>query len=306
MKRNALILHSTVTKWSTLVMDVALARSLGFEGMELSAAKLRNYLDAGYSQSELTGLLAGVDIPAMGFILDLERQGDGFADLQGEAEEQFRLAHMAGARAVQIITGPVDVRAVVAFHAKKTYPGYRGLLGLPIDDQVALTAANLALLADMAANYGLLVYLEALAWTPLNSLDLQLRIIERANRANIRIVVDFWHCYASGDGPERVAKVPRELIFGVHVCDSLPFSGGIPDEGVLRDVSTGSGVLDLQDWVDAVKATGYDGWWSGELFCKRDQQGHSPTVAADLKALVAALVLGDGAVPRPREKASRI
>jgi sugar phosphate isomerase/epimerase len=105
--------------------------------------------------------------------------------------------------------------------------------------------------------------------------------------------VDFWHCYASGDGPEVVARIPSELIYGVHVCDSLRFDGGIPDEAILRDVGTGEGILPLTEWVDAVKSTGYQGWWSCELFCRRQQQEDSFAVARDLHRLMSRLILQD-------------
>ena len=52
----------------------------------------------------------------------------------------------------------------------------------------------------------------------------------------------------------------------------------------------GQGVLDLQSWVDAVKSTGYAGWWSCELFCNRQHQDNSFAVASDLKALMERLI----------------
>lgn len=290
-QRNSLILHTTVTQWSTLAMDAELARSLGFDGMELSAAKVRNYLDAGYSAAELSALLDGLQIPALGFVTDLEREA-GLADLLVEAEDHCRLAKAAGAEAVQVITGPINVEAVRAHHQGRPFDGYSGLLGWDVTEQIRINARNLAQLADLAGTYGLKLYLEALAWTPLNTLAHQQAIIDQCGRDNVKLVIDFWHCYASGDGPEQIARVPRDLLLGVHLCDSRQFDGGIPDESILRDVSTGSGVLNLQEWVDAVKSTGYDDWWSCELFCKRDRQGNSLEVARDLKALMSCLVLG--------------
>ncbi|MGI9357725.1 MAG: TIM barrel protein, partial [Rhizobiaceae bacterium] len=118
-----------------------------------------------------------------------------------------------------------------------------------------------------------------------------LELIGRAGRDNIKMVVDYWHCYVSGDTPDTVSKLNKDVVYGVHVCDSLSFSGGIPDESVLRDVPTGKGVLDLQAWCDAVKATGYIGWWSPELFCQKQHQENSFKVAAELKALLESLVL---------------
>jgi hypothetical protein len=93
--------------------------------------------------------------------------------------------------------------------------------------------------------------------------------------------------------PDRIARPDRDLIYGVHLCDSLPFTGGIPNEAILRDVPPGSGTLDLQSWVDAVKATGFTGWWRCELFCNRQHQHNSYDVANDLKSLMERLILSD-------------
>lgn len=293
MAHPQLIYHGLVSRYSTLSIDLEIMRQCGFAGLEISAAKMRDVLAAGFSEAELAARLKDVFIPGIGFLLDLERTGSDEAGLIGEAEEIFRLANIAGAMGVQVLTGPVQVQAVEAF-AKGGHSGlYEGVLRLPRAEQVALTARNMARLADLAREFGLLLYLESLAWSPLNRLADQVELIGRADRDNIRLVVDYWHCYASGDTPDDVAKLDGSLIYGVHICDSLDFAGGIPNEVVLRDVPTGQGVLNLRDWTQAVKSTGYEGWYSCELFCRRQQQDDSFGVARALYATMADLVLGD-------------
>lgn len=290
--RQQILLHSLIAKYAPMTMDLRIAQELGYDGIELSAAKMRAFLDAGWSEAELAARLRPVNIPGIGFLLDLERHGPDEATLLKDAEALFHLAGLAGAGGVQVLTGPVDLAAARRHAAGLPVGGYAGGLGLDRADQMAISARNLARLADMAAERGLLIYLEALGWCPLNSLADQVEMIARADRPNIRMVVDFWHCYVSGDTPERVAKLDRDLIYGVHVCDSLRHDGGLPDEPILRDVATGAGVLRLQDWVDAVKSTGYVGWWSGELFCRKDHQDDSFKVAAGMKALLEGLING--------------
>lgn len=285
-----LIYHGLVSRHAPLAIDLEIMRQTGFQGLEISGAKMRAALESGITEAELSAWLAPVDVPGIGFLLDLERQGKDHAALLQDARYLFRLAVLAGAKGVQVLTGPVQVQAVQAFAAGGHSGLYEGVLRLPREEQMQITARNLAQLADIAAENGLLLYLEALAWAPLNRLSDQVELIRRANRGNLRLVVDFWHCYASGDRPEDVAALPVDLIYGVHVCDSLAFAGGIPDESVLRDVPTGQGALMLQDWVDAVKSTGYQGWWSCELFCRKQQQDNSFAVARDLHGLMARLI----------------
>lgn len=292
MSGHKICYHALVSRHSTHAIDLEIMRQAGFDGLEANAGKMRAYLEAGHSEAELAALMRDVFVPGTGFLLDIERHGADEAALLREAEAMFHFARIAGAQGVQVLTGPVQVAAVLAHARGEATPLYTGLLGRPRAEQIRRTAANLARLADMAAAHGLLIYLEALAWAPLNRLADQLELIDAAGRGNIRLVVDYWHCYASGDTPDSVARLPAALIHGVHVCDSLPHPGGIPDEAVLRDVATGAGVLNLQGWTDAVKATGYVGWWSCELFCRRQQQGNSFAVARDLKALMQRLILG--------------
>ncbi len=287
-----LIYHGLVSRHAPLAIDLEIMRQTGFQGLEVSGAKMRAALDGGITEAELAAWLAPVEVPGLGFLLDIERQGSDHAAMLADARALFRLAVIAGAKGVQVLTGPVQVQAVQAFAAGGHSGLYEGVLRLPRDEQLAVTARNLVQLADIAAEDGLLLYLEALAWAPLNRLADQVEVIRRADRPNLRLAVDFWHCYASGDRPEDVAALPGDLIYGVHVCDSLAFAGGIPDESVLRDVPTGQGALVLQDWVDAVKSTGYQGWWSCELFCRRQQQDNSFVVARELHGLMAGLING--------------
>jgi sugar phosphate isomerase/epimerase len=292
MTQQKLIYHPLVAKDSTLAIDLEIMRRTGFEGIEVSAAKMRAFLSGGWSEAELAALMRGIYIPGTGFLLDIERHGADEAELMSEAEALFHLAQVAGAKGVQVLTGPVNVEAVRKHAAGIPSGFYEGVLGRPRSEQIAVTAANFRRLGDLAAGYGLLLYLEALAWTPLNTLADQVALIETADRDNLRMVVDYWHCYASGDTPETVARLDPALIYGVHICDSLAFEGGIPIETELRDVPTGGGVLNLQNWTDAVKATGYVGWWSCELFCRKEHQANSFDVARRLHALMSDLVLG--------------
>jgi sugar phosphate isomerase/epimerase len=288
--KNTLALHSTVAKHSTLAMDLDIARTVGFDAVEMYGGKLEAYLQAGYSEDELKTLLKDVEVTGIGYLRDIERQGAERDELFKEAERLFQLANLAGAKGVQVLTGPINVQAVIDYQQRGSSPYYSGLLGRDEAELYAVTAKNLAALADLARQYGVLLYLEALSWTPLGRLDQQLQLIDRAGRSNIKLVVDYWHYFTCGVTPEEVARLHKDSIYGVHICDSLPFAGGIPNEEVLRDIPTGQGVLNLREWTDAVKATGYHGWWSCELFCKKQQQANSYEVATQLKALMSELV----------------
>ncbi|HSX73644.1 MAG TPA: TIM barrel protein, partial [Shinella sp.] len=199
--KNQLIYHSMASRPNTLAIDIEIARSLGFDGLETSGSKIAAFLEAGFSPVELKARLDGLVLPGIGFLIDLERQGDGRRQMLREAEELCALAAAAGAKGIEAITGPLDIRVFEAGAAERHPNLYRGLVDLPTEAQLELTAANLRAVAEIAASHGLLVYLEALSWTPLNTMDVQLQVLDRCKRDNVRIVIDFWHSYTSGDTP---------------------------------------------------------------------------------------------------------
>lgn len=290
--KDALIFNTTAAKHATLAIEIDVARFAGFAGIETTAAKIRGYLDADHSLSDIKAALSGLPVYGVGTVLNIERHGDDTQSLISDARAVFELASCVGAKGVQVITGPLDHLEVARFREDKPKAGYRGVLDYRQEERIEITARNLKMLAEIAQEFELLVYLEALAWGPVNSLADQVTLLRKANRDNLKMVVDYWHCYASGDHPEDLAVIDGNLIYGVHVCDSLPLSGGVPNESILRDIPTGEGVLDLKAWTDAVKATGYTGWWCSETFCRKVQQENSYDVASQMKAQLTSLVSG--------------
>ncbi|MBF8774067.1 sugar phosphate isomerase/epimerase family protein [Pseudomonas fulva] len=292
MSLNELAFHCTVARHGTVALDVNIAKSAGFSAIEMSGSKLQKYFDVGYEAADLKALLTGFSVPGIGYLRDIERTGRLESELMKDAEELFTLAAAAGAKGVQVLTGPINVQAVIDHKEGKQSQFYSGLLGRDLEEQKKVTANNLRRLADLASQFNLVLYLEALAWTPMTGLSHQTELIDRADRRNVKMVIDFWHCYTSGDTPEDISRMDKNYLYGVHVCDSLRFDGGIPNEDILRDVPTGEGVLNLKEWTDAVKSTGYQGWWSCELFCLKQHQGDSFKVAQDHFKLLNNLVNG--------------
>ncbi|MFD2837667.1 sugar phosphate isomerase/epimerase family protein [Azotobacter vinelandii] len=116
--------------------------------------------------------------------------------------------------------------------------------------------------------YGVRYQIEIIAHTRFNTLPQALEAIERVGRPNVGLVIDFWHLYATGAStPADVAALDPALIYGVHFGDGRkPGPGEAWDESVLRAYLPGEGDIDIQAWTDAVKATGFDGVWSPELY----------------------------------------
>lgn len=284
-----LSMNVTTTFYGNVVNDIKIAREAGFDGVELQSPKLYRYLDQGFPAESVVPMLEGIEVSGIGAVQEAPEE-----DFRAEAERLAALGELYGAPSLQMCTGPVDVQVVKDFAAGTLEPGdkrFRGLLGKPEDEVITETAKRVGLAADIAADHGLGLYLEPLGWAPVHTLPQALRILEICNRDNLGLTVDFWHFFVAGDTPEDVAKLDPSLIHAVHVCDGIPVPAGeIPDQGVSRNVMTGGGSIPLQEWVDAVKATGYDGWYASEIFCDKANEFDFLEVATTLRNLMHILV----------------
>lgn len=265
-------MNSTATKYCNLVQELKIAKELGFEGVEIVIEKIYSFLEAGYDVQELTALLEGLQVVSIGAIQNIERQGAGADEFLAEMRRACALGGKIGTKLIQLCTGPGDVGTVRDFYAGKlpeSDPRYRGLLGASEDELIEKTAKNVAAAADIAADYGIELFLEPLAWVPLKKISQAVKVIEAAGKNNVGIVIDLWHMWTCDETPEYVASLDKNLIKMVHICDGIRTDDPIPDQDVLRDVWTGEGDIPIKRYVDAVRSTGYDGWYSTEIFSKK-------------------------------------
>jgi sugar phosphate isomerase/epimerase len=154
------------------------------------------------------------------------------------------------------------------------------------------TVTNLRSIGAIGRRYGVGFYIEALAWTPLSDLPTLLHILGEADQANVGLAIDFWHLWNTGVEPDDIARIDGALIRSVDVCDGIGPPGalaGADQRG--RRVWTGAGAIPLKVWVDAVRATGFDGTWSCELLSPQHWQLDPWRTAHDLRRLVDYLFL---------------
>ncbi len=267
-------LHGLATRHCNLLTDIRIARETGYEGIEIVGSKLQRYLSVGHSVASLLAHLDGLPPVGLGYVQDIERQApEEFAALLRETEDVCALAQQIGAPMVQLLTGPLDPAGA-----------HKGLGPLPWPERRALTAKNLRAIGGIGEKYGVRFYLEPLAFADLHRLDQALEVIDAAEHSNIGLVVDFWHLWNGGATPDAIARLNKDVIFCAHFCDSLDGFGerGGPDQ-LGRDVWTGAGRIPLKEWVDAVRATGFDGWWSCELLSPKYWELDPWTTARDLR-----------------------
>ena len=251
-----LVYNANSTMHLPALMQIRVARETGWDGIFVRAEHLRRYLDVGLPLADLRGALAGLDPINLGALPDLERwRPDEHAAMLAEAEALTALGVEVGVSNIQMLTGAVA-------------PGgpYGGPGELSPADLRRVTAAALREVADLGASAGIRYYLEPVAWTPLGTLTAAVEAIEEAGRDNVGLVLDFWHLWQRGTTPDDIARLDRRLISGVDFADSLGPAGAPGPIQRSRCVWPGDGEIPLGEWVDAVLATGFDGWWDNELY----------------------------------------
>lgn len=244
-----------------LLGDIRIAKETEYDGIEIMGTKLYRYLDQGHSIESLLPYLEGLPVVGVGSVPDIERrEHTEYDDLLAQCQRMCSVSEKLGSPMVQLLTGPRSPGSRM-----EVSDFYKKIQNLSWPELRKLTASNLKVLADIGAEYNVRFYIEPLRWAALHSLDKTLEMLDVVGRDNIGLVINFWHMFADGTTPDEIAELDQNLIMGVHFCDSLRNSGKdwTPWD---RHVWTGNGVIPLKEWVDAVRATGFDGWWSCELY----------------------------------------
>jgi len=268
-----LVYNSNSTMHLPVRLQVRLARETGWDGVFLREEHIRRYLAQGYPVGSLRDALRGLAPVNLGALPDVERwRPDERAARMREAEAVTQLAVEIGASNVQLLTGPVQPEGP-----------YAGPAELSPSERRRVTADAVREVADLGAGHGIRYYLEPVAWTPLAHLADAVAVIDAVERDNVGLVLDYWHLWQCGTIPDDLARLDARLISGVDFSDSLgPIGSGTPDQRSRR-VWPGEGEIPLRAWSDAIRSTGFDGWWDNELYSPYHWESDDPFgVAAGL------------------------
>jgi len=244
--------HGLTTMHTNCLTDVRIARDLGYDGVEFTSAKLKRFLGQGYDISVLVQACeqAGIPVTCGGALPDTaDGQVKPRDELLAECEMLSAAAEALGCPTLQLVFFNQSQAP------DQSWPEIRSGI-----------AALVRELADIGKAHGVQFQLEPIAWCPFHSLSQSLEVIEAAGRDNVGVVIDFWHLWSGRDTtPDEVARLDPDLIYGIHICDGKRPAPGEPwVETELRGYLLGDGDVPVEEWVAAVKVTGYDGVWSPE------------------------------------------
>jgi len=261
-------LHGLLVRYSNVVHDISIAAETGYDAVELHTDKLDRYLAAGFTGADLRSALEArnMRVNCIDIIGDVETQDpEKRREVLKKAELLSRTAEEIGCPTIQL-------------------NGFCELEGLSERENIKKTAANIREICSIGLNHGVRFQYEGAAWTPIHSIVQCTSLVEEVGMENFGLVVDFWHFWASRGGePKDIARLDKRLIYGVHIADGFrPAKGNPwPPETELRGALPGDGEVPLQEWIDAVGSTGYDGYFSGEILNPRLWEADLTAIAAD-------------------------
>jgi 4-hydroxyphenylpyruvate dioxygenase len=143
-------------------------------------------------------------------------------------------------------------------------------------------AADFHELGERAAKRGLRVGFEALAWgRHVNDYRDAWEVVRRAAHPAIGLVLDTFHILARGTDLKPIRAIPKERIFLVQVADAPKLDMDYLSWSRHYRCFPGQGDLAIQEFMEALQATGFDGLVSLEIFSDRFRAGSARRVAID-------------------------
>jgi 4-hydroxyphenylpyruvate dioxygenase len=143
-------------------------------------------------------------------------------------------------------------------------------------------AADFAELGARAARRGMRVGYEALAWgRHVSDYRDAWEIVRRAERENVGIILDSFHIEARGLSLDSIRNIPGDRIFLVQVADAPRLQMDPLSWSRHWRCLPGQGDFDLAAFTDPLLTTGYDGYFSLEIFNDRFRAGSARSVARD-------------------------
>jgi 4-hydroxyphenylpyruvate dioxygenase len=173
-----------------------------------------------------------------------------------------------------------------------------------VDDD-DLAAEQLHLLATRAAERGLRIAYEALAWgRHVDTFDHSWRIVRRAGHPALGLCLDSFHVLSRGSDPAGIRVIPGDKVFFLQLADAPRLRMDVLQWSRHHRLFPCQGAFDLVGFVDHVLATGYAGPLSLEVFNDvfRQSDPHHTAVDAMRSLLVLRERLASAGSPAVRDR----
>jgi 4-hydroxyphenylpyruvate dioxygenase len=172
-------------------------------------------------------------------------------------------------------------------------------------DDLDLTAEQLHRLGDLAADVGITIAYEALAWgRHVNRVGQAWEAVRRADHPAVTLAVDTFHMLARGDDGTTLADVPGDRIGFLQVADAPLMDMDLLEWSRHFRCFPGEGTLDVAGVVAASLAAGYRGPISLEVFSDVVREADPARTARDAMRSLVFLEDQLGVRPAPPAPAS--
>ncbi|GIH28627.1 4-hydroxyphenylpyruvate dioxygenase [Acrocarpospora phusangensis] len=267
---------ATVSVSGTLAEKLTAIAAAGFDGIEL----FENDLLASPLSPEEVRLRAadlGLTIDLYQPFRDFEAMpADSLSAGMRRAERKFRLMERLGADLL-LVCSNVSPAAI---------------------DSDDLAADQLRSLASLAAEYGIRIAYEALAWG--RHVDDYLhawRIVRQAGHPNLGVCLDSFHILSRGSDPIGIEAIPGEKIFFLQLADAPLLAMDVLQWSRHYRCFPGQGMLDVAGLVGHALRAGYAGPLSLEVFNDVFRQADARRTALDGMRSLIALDVPEPVVP---------
>ncbi|MET0257922.1 MAG: TIM barrel protein [Methylobacterium sp.] len=143
-------------------------------------------------------------------------------------------------------------------------------------------ADDLRALGDIAQEAGVRIGYEALAWGRyVNDHRDAWEIVRRADHPAVGLILDSFHTLARGLDPASIRSIPKDKIFIVQMADAPKLDLDLLSWSRHYRNMPGQGNLPVADFMAAVEATGYAGYYSLEIFNDQFRAGSARQTAVD-------------------------
>jgi 4-hydroxyphenylpyruvate dioxygenase len=151
--------------------------------------------------------------------------------------------------------------------------------------------------AERAAARGMRIGYEALAWgRHVNDHRDAWALVRDVDHSGLGLVLDSFHSLARKVPSSSIGDIRADKLFIVQVCDAPLLDMDYLGWSRHFRCMPGQGEFPLDDWAEAIRRTGYDGYWSLEIFNDRFRAGSASGVALDG---LRSLRLMEGGIARP-------
>ena len=205
----------------------------GYTGMCLH---FRDYADQrakGFGDGELRAILDahGMKHVSVEFLTDWFMDGEAGAASRRNEETAFRAATAFGAKLVNV--GPDLGERGISLETMQT--AFRELCG-------------------RAAEHGIAIALELVAWGNVRDVDTALAII--SDIPNAGLVIDSWHIFRVGVPLADLRRIPADKVLCVQVNDADKVPAGLPSVETMNRRLCGQGGFDLEGFAATLNAMG--------------------------------------------------